>query len=1007
MRQLHLGNIANVAYAYCKLLRAFDRDASVLCYDIDHVFSQPEWYDGDFDSADLDESGFDSSSPRYRACPPPDFYRRIRSVDFFDDIAGSDGPWRINQHWIEALARFSGKYSQRWRLRREDMEAYRLLSEVLGKNFFGDCDVIFGYAHAAVPAMLCSMKPYVAVEIGTMRELPFTDSALGRLLALAYRTAPHVIITNPDVVGAARELGVEHYTFVPHPVDEDVWKPESPDASAGLRAQYGAEHLLLAPARQNWRLKGNDKYLRAFHRLVQDGLDARLIITMWGQEVDRTRRLVHELGISDHVSYLGPLPEKGLLRFYNAADLVLDQFGDCGTFGLITPKAMACGTPVVINYRPELHEWCFPEHPPVVSAFTEEEIYRALKHYLTDSDQRSALAREARRWVCRHHSKKLIVERLDAIVREVTCREALRERVFSSLKQKRLELDYEEACADSYESVYHGGQATRMMDERLVSMLKRRLRKMGVEEPRVLDVGCGPGSLTGKLLDIPGIRLTGVDLSPAMISLARKRYPGAQFYVDDIEWLSFPDETFDAVFCSGVLHHLPVLDMALAEIRRVLKPGGVLIVREPNEKNFSSLFPELAFAHLCLRHYLMNALGARPAHEPEAPEFHRSFDYDELPAALSGHFMVDALHADMMVSYFYDMLTDERVRKDLRLLEQTLSGLPGLHLVVIAAKDDRTGISDEVRQKIADLRRRDGLVDIRHLDALEEFAGKMFSRHKAEFFEYVARASAPGRFGACFRLHHGFDRILVAGDDVEQGQRVVRQYIPAVRRMLSAAKVWLVGKVKRMLNGTVLAREARRYLSPLLRARRGGRVRDVRSAAELSFADAGRYDMGVFLLTQPTEAGRLVNMLKCVRDYGLIYIEIADGVIVSGMSGDHEIYLDRLTLLSESTGGADGRPGLFLSRDLFSPVDFYRAFMVALEKQRDGVTGDDLARTEAMIERVKRQLAERGRHFSSLEFDARSKSRIFSFLHVCDGIDDAPGAEALSPEPARQLQSLL
>jgi len=104
---------------------------------------------------------------------------------------------------------------------------------------------------------------------------------------------------------------------------------------------------------------------------------------------------------------------------------------------------------------------------------------------------------------------------------------------------------------------------------------------------RVLDVGCGTGWFARLLAQAvgPAGLVIGLDPSPAMVAYARRQAGGAQtcwFEVGAAEALAFPDGHFDVVTCSLVLHHLPsdLRPQALAEMRRVLVPGGTLLVAE-------------------------------------------------------------------------------------------------------------------------------------------------------------------------------------------------------------------------------------------------------------------------------------------------------------------------------------------------------------------------------------------------------------------------------------------
>lgn len=109
---------------------------------------------------------------------------------------------------------------------------------------------------------------------------------------------------------------------------------------------------------------------------------------------------------------------------------------------------------------------------------------------------------------------------------------------------------------------------------------------------QVLDVGCGTGTLALAVARRAGgaLGVTGVDPSPEQIARARakaaRRYMPIEFQIGVIEHLPFPDQMFDVVFSTLMLHHLPagLKRQGLAEIARVLKPGGRLVVADFTHK---------------------------------------------------------------------------------------------------------------------------------------------------------------------------------------------------------------------------------------------------------------------------------------------------------------------------------------------------------------------------------------------------------------------------------------
>jgi len=97
----------------------------------------------------------------------------------------------------------------------------------------------------------------------------------------------------------------------------------------------------------------------------------------------------------------------------------------------------------------------------------------------------------------------------------------------------------------------------------------------------VLDVGCGPGqTLDG--FSRRQLRVHGIDVSPEMIAAASRRHPEDEYHVGDATALPFADASMDVTLCLGVLEYVPEPQQVLMELRRVLRPGGRLIVSFPN-----------------------------------------------------------------------------------------------------------------------------------------------------------------------------------------------------------------------------------------------------------------------------------------------------------------------------------------------------------------------------------------------------------------------------------------
>jgi SAM-dependent methyltransferase len=101
----------------------------------------------------------------------------------------------------------------------------------------------------------------------------------------------------------------------------------------------------------------------------------------------------------------------------------------------------------------------------------------------------------------------------------------------------------------------------------------------------VLDVGCGPGNITAELArKVDHGSIIGIDIAPSVIEIARveqtEKSANLSFAVGDVYQLEYPDAHFDVVYAHQVLQHLGRPVDALIEMRRVLKPGGLLAARD-------------------------------------------------------------------------------------------------------------------------------------------------------------------------------------------------------------------------------------------------------------------------------------------------------------------------------------------------------------------------------------------------------------------------------------------
>lgn len=188
----------------------------------------------------------------------------------------------------------------------------------------------------------------------------------------------------------------------------------------------------------------------------------------------------------------------------------------------------------------------------------------------------------------------------------------------------RQEIESERHQAEIYiETYYNKLLAYEGYKSEVINQMKELPR-----DCRLLDVGCGTGWFLKLLSELGWSRIEGLDISPDMLEVARHILPGVTFHETPIEKVTEVLEKggYDVLTCLGTLHHMPDLDVVVSELYSLLKPGGVMLVHEPNEDWFYGRSGVLRFlARLCYaplrikNHYAIKDLRAPWQGIPESP----------------------------------------------------------------------------------------------------------------------------------------------------------------------------------------------------------------------------------------------------------------------------------------------------------------------------------------------------------------------------------------------------
>jgi 2-polyprenyl-3-methyl-5-hydroxy-6-metoxy-1,4-benzoquinol methylase len=129
---------------------------------------------------------------------------------------------------------------------------------------------------------------------------------------------------------------------------------------------------------------------------------------------------------------------------------------------------------------------------------------------------------------------------------------------------------------------------------------------------RVLEIGCGNGA-DGCMFAAHGADYTGVDLTPEAVQATRRHFAAeglsGQFREESVDRLSFADASFDIVYSFGVLHHTPAPRLAVREVHRVLKPGGVAVVMLYHRHSFNYYVRILGYMRARLLLTILSRIG--------------------------------------------------------------------------------------------------------------------------------------------------------------------------------------------------------------------------------------------------------------------------------------------------------------------------------------------------------------------------------------------------------------
>ena len=154
------------------------------------------------------------------------------------------------------------------------------------------------------------------------------------------------------------------------------------------------------------------------------------------------------------------------------------------------------------------------------------------------------------------------------------------------------------------------------IDKRWRRRVVRKLQPYLKSDAKILDVGCGTGDLSVELFEKTAAHVIGIDFCRPMLQLAQAKAPQLRFIEGDALRLPFSDAAFDCVTVAFALRNLANVERGLAELNRILKPGGLIAVLEFSQPTVPGIRQLVRFYYWQLLPWLGGLLsGSRSAYE--------------------------------------------------------------------------------------------------------------------------------------------------------------------------------------------------------------------------------------------------------------------------------------------------------------------------------------------------------------------------------------------------------
>ncbi len=294
-----------------------------------------------------------------------------------------------------------GNYSWTYFYKTKQTDNFNKL-KIIGESisFCKKYELVHAHSIFAVP-MLFSNKPFVLHLHGSdVRKYAKEHNLLGLSLRQLIRKANNIIVSTPDLLKEVSYFG-KSATFLPNPIDFNMYKPYT----SPINLHDDAEFVIFHPSSHS-SLKRNDILIKAFYNLIEEGYSAKLVMVDWGNTTE-SKKLIEKLKLIKYIQWLDQIPFTKMADYYNASDLVCDQF--LLGLGQVSLEAMACGKPVISKYNINDIMDGYSSVPPIPNIENEDNILREFKSLLYDKKVLINNGNKCLDWVKKEHSNNKII----------------------------------------------------------------------------------------------------------------------------------------------------------------------------------------------------------------------------------------------------------------------------------------------------------------------------------------------------------------------------------------------------------------------------------------------------------------------------------------------------------------------------------------------------------------------------------------------------------------------